>query len=199
MNLAVRKADFLKVGGYDSEFWPGEDTKLCLDLTQKLHKKIIYEPKAIVFHHRRPLMKPHLHQNGNFGLHRGFFAKVLPQTSRRPIYFLPSFMLLGLLYILVTSILSFRDGTGYINPFLLVRNLGLVLFASYFFALIFNAIWIFIKIYNNRHSRPDRESIKIIPIAIFQSLLSILVIFITHLWYGLRFLQGLLFTAKLER
>src|SRR6266498_3916083 len=43
MNLAVRKIDFEKVGGYDSNFWPGEDTKLCLDLIYKLNKKIIYD------------------------------------------------------------------------------------------------------------------------------------------------------------
>jgi cellulose synthase/poly-beta-1,6-N-acetylglucosamine synthase-like glycosyltransferase len=60
MNLAVRKTDFDKVGGYDSNFWPGEDTKLCLDLTHKLKKEIIYESKAIVFHHRRPVLWPHL-------------------------------------------------------------------------------------------------------------------------------------------
>ena len=32
VNMMVRKADFLAIGGFDSPYWPGEDTKLCLDL-----------------------------------------------------------------------------------------------------------------------------------------------------------------------
>ena len=42
MNLSVRKKDFFAVGGFDSSYWPGEDTKLCLDLVHKLNKKIVY-------------------------------------------------------------------------------------------------------------------------------------------------------------
>jgi cellulose synthase/poly-beta-1,6-N-acetylglucosamine synthase-like glycosyltransferase len=33
MNLSVRRKEFLSIGGFDSNYWPGEDTKLCLDLT----------------------------------------------------------------------------------------------------------------------------------------------------------------------
>ncbi|TRZ43078.1 glycosyltransferase [bacterium] len=175
MNLSVRKADFEAVGGYDSNFWPGEDTKLCLDLTLKLNKKIIYDPKAVVFHHRRPLWGPHLKQNGSFGLHRGFFARILPATSFRPIYFLPSLMLLGAVFIVISSCLSFP-------LFLFLRTLGLYAFTIYFIALFINAIWIL-----NRSK------------SFLQSLISIPTIFVTHLWYGAKFIQGYLFTAKLKR
>ncbi|HUS52346.1 MAG TPA: glycosyltransferase, partial [Candidatus Bathyarchaeia archaeon] len=34
VNFLVKKKDFWAVGGFDSHFWPGEDTKLCLDLTK---------------------------------------------------------------------------------------------------------------------------------------------------------------------
>lgn len=90
VNLLVRKKDFLKVGGFDNSFYPGEDTKLCLDLVQKLNKKIVYEPKAIVFHHRRSGFFRHLKQIGRYGLHRGYFAKKYPETSFRLQYLLPS-------------------------------------------------------------------------------------------------------------
>lgn len=183
MNLSVRKKDFDTIGGFDSNFWPGEDTKLCLDLTHKLNKKIIYDPQVIVFHHRRPLWKPHLKQNGSFGLHRGFFARILPATSLRPFYFFPSLMFLGLIYILITSLLSFRTRSGiYTNLFLSLRTLGLYAFTIYFLALVLNSIWILNK------SK-----------SLFQSAISIPVIFITHLWYGAKFIQGYLFTAKLKR
>lgn len=158
MNLAVRKSDFLKVGGFDSNFWPGEDTKLCLDLTHKLGKKIIYDPKVLVYHHRRPVWISHLRQNGNYGLHRGYFAKALPKTSFRLVYFLPSFLVLGLI----------------LAPLVVVPAYGLLLVA--------NGFWVTAK-----------------SGSLFQGLISIPVVFLTHFWYGVRFIQGFLFTKQLRR
>ena len=40
VNLVVKREVFEAVGGYDSHYWPGEDTKLCLDITHKAGKKI---------------------------------------------------------------------------------------------------------------------------------------------------------------
>ena len=175
MNLSVRKSDFNKVKGFDSHYYPGEDTKLCLDLTHKLGKVIVYEPKALVYHHRRSLLIPHLKQNGNYGLHRGFFARVLPKTSLRPLYFLPSLMALGLIFLLFSPL--------YTHPLLvLVTQIGHTLLGFYIAALCLNALWIL-----NRSRQP------------LQAFLSLPVIFLTHFWYGLRFLQGFLFTRKLSR
>jgi len=95
-NLLVRRVDFEAVGGFDTRFWPGEDTKLCLDLTQGLGKKIIYAPDVVAYHHRRALFGPHLRQVRSYALHRGYFAKRFPETSLRPSYFLPSLLLTGL-------------------------------------------------------------------------------------------------------
>lgn len=93
VNLMVRKSDFLAIGGFDSPYWPGEDTKLCLDLIQKTGKTILYVPEMRVWHHRRAGLGAHLRQVGGYGLHRGYFAKKYPQTSCRPIYFAPSMFL----------------------------------------------------------------------------------------------------------
>ena len=97
VNLIVRKDVFEKIGGYDSNFYPGEDTKLCLDILKVAEKRIIYDPDVMVFHHRRKLFKQHLKQSNNYALHRGYFAKVLPDTSRKFVYFVPSLFVLGLL------------------------------------------------------------------------------------------------------
>ena len=158
MNLAVLKSDFIKVGGFDSNFWPGEDTKLCLDLTHKLGKKIIYDPKVLVYHHRRKVWMSHLRQNGNYGLHRGYFAKTLPKTSFRLVYFLPSFLVLGIFFV----------------PFVVIP--------SYSLLLIINSLWITAK-----------------SGSLFQGAISIPVVFLTHFWYGLRFMQGFLFVRHLRR
>lgn len=94
-NLLVRKDVFNAVSGFDTNFYPGEDTKLCLDITKKLGKRIVYHPDVLVYHHRRRMYKPHLRQVLNYGLHRGHFVKRFPETSFRLSYFLPSMWSLG--------------------------------------------------------------------------------------------------------
>src|SRR3989344_2171551 len=100
VNLMVRKAEFLAIGGFDTDYWPGEDTRLCLELIKKTRRKILYIPELIVWHHRRAGLLGHLKQIGAYGLHRGFFVKKYPETSRKPVYFVPScfalFMVLSL-------------------------------------------------------------------------------------------------------
>jgi len=95
-NFLVRKSIMQELGGFKTSFWPGEDTKLCLDITKQLGKKIIYDPEVLVYHHRRPLFLPHLRQIANYALHRGYFVKRYPQTSLRISYFIPSVFLLFL-------------------------------------------------------------------------------------------------------
>ncbi len=157
MNLAVRQTDFNSIGGFDSNYWPGEDTKLCLDLVHN--------------HHRRSLWRSHLRQNGNYGLHRGFFARALPQTSLRPVYFGPAIMVLGLLYLFFFY---------WASPVL--TTFGWIVFMGYLLATIINSLWIY------HHSR-----------SFFQAAVSFPVVIITHIWYGLRFLQGFFLTSRLAR
>ena len=95
-NLMIR-ADLLRaLGGFRTDFWPGEDTILCSDVVHKLGKRIIYDPWAAVEHHRRPLFLPHLRQIGRYALHRGYFVRRFPATSRRLGYMVPSLFVLGL-------------------------------------------------------------------------------------------------------
>lgn len=105
VNLIVEKDAFFEAGGFDNKFWPGEDTKFCLDLIKRGHK-IWYSNRLIVWHHRRKLMRPHLKQIGNYGKHRGYFAKRFPQTSLNMTYIAPSIFLLGNIGLLS---LSFAD------------------------------------------------------------------------------------------
>lgn len=97
-NFLVRKEILEQLGGFNTKFWPGEDTKLCLDITKKLGKKIIYDPEALAYHHRRSLFSGHLKQAANYALHRGYFVKVFPETSRRPAYFIPTVFLLCVVF-----------------------------------------------------------------------------------------------------
>ena len=95
-NLLIR-ADLLKeLGGFRTDFWPGEDTILCADIVHRLGKRIIYDPWAGVEHHRRPIFLPHLRQIGRYAMHRGYFVRRFPSTSRRMGYMVPSLFVIGL-------------------------------------------------------------------------------------------------------
>ncbi len=105
VNFLIEKTAFLAVGGFDNAYWPGEDTKLCLDLV-KAGYTIWYCPDVVVFHHRRPTLRGHLTQVGNYGRHRGHFARMLPETSARPAYFVPSLFLVGSVGLVVAGFVS---------------------------------------------------------------------------------------------
>lgn len=101
VNLIVKKSDFDKVNGFDTHHWPGEDTILCSNLVYKLHQKILYHPKIIVYHHRRNVVIPHLQQITRYALHRGNFARIYPKTSFRLGYLLPSLFSLYLISLII--------------------------------------------------------------------------------------------------
>jgi len=105
-NFIIRKAHFEKVGGFDTAYWPGEDTILCLKVTKDLRKKIIYDPDVLVYHHRRALYIPHLKQIKSYAVHRGYFVKKYPATSFRLTFFLPTIFTLGLLAGAICSLFS---------------------------------------------------------------------------------------------
>ena len=169
VNLLVRKDVFEQVGGFDNTFWPGEDTKLCLDILNAGYK-IIYDPKAIVFHHRRSDLVKHFKQIGNYALHRGYFAKIYPETSRKLFYFVPSFFDLYLMILVMSLILN--------SEFLILLSLPLIAYCLLLIADCF--------IISYRWKNP------------LVGLITIPMIFLTHLWYGIRFVWGLV-TPKLER
>jgi len=165
-NLIIRKKDFDKIGAFDTHFWPGEDTKLCHDLVYKLKKKIIYDPRVLVYHHRRSIFIPHLEQISRYGLHRGYFAKTLPKTSLKIGYFIPS--MFTVFFLLAPLIYYFSN-----NKFALFFYVYILAF--YFILLFLNSFYVLFKQSN-----------------LFVPLLLIPAIFSTHLTYGIYFIAGLL-------
>lgn len=93
VNFLVRRELFDRLGGFETRHWPGEDTLLCLKIIEAGFR-IVYEPGAMVWHHRRADLRKHLAQVANYGLHRGHFARKYPRTSLRPLYLLPSLWVL---------------------------------------------------------------------------------------------------------
>jgi len=170
VNLIVKKGDFMSVGGFDSGYWPGEDTKFCLDLIEKQGKKIIYEPDSRVFHHRRAGFTRHMKQVGNYGLHRGHFARRFPKTSLKPAYFIPSCFFL---------FICAGWSTFYLNLFL--TRSYIFFWLLYLLALTVSTIGIYARLKDFK-----------IALATVPYLVS------THFWYGWRFLKGFLFIKDLK-
>ena len=172
VNLIVNKKDFNTIGGFDTSHWPGEDTLLCLDLTHKLKKQILYHPSIIVYHHRRSVVIKHLHQITRYAIHRGHFARVFPQTSLLPGYLAPSFFTLYIIVLLTINIININLSI----PSILI-NLPLF---SYLFLLLLTVIQFIFE----KHS-------------ILLSLTAVVTIPLTHLYYGLLFMYGF-FLKKLD-
>lgn len=163
VNLLVRKDFFTKVGGFDVKHWPGEDTKLCLDLI-KNGGRIIYDPSILVYHHRRSVIIPHLKQISRYAERRGFFARHFPETSFRLGYFFPSLFTYGVVGGLILSFF-----------FPLIFKIFIFCFISYLILLLLAGIEVFLKEKN--------------VMLVFLVMISIL---LTHLTYGAIFLIGYL-------
>jgi GT2 family glycosyltransferase len=167
VNLMIKKDAFLDVGGFDCQYWPGEDTKLCLKLKNK-HAVMLYIPDMIVWHHRRSGFFSHLKQVGAYGLHRGFFAKSHPETSLRLKYFIP-------------TIFSFMTLLTFLTPLTPSWVIKVILVGWVFYAVALGFAIIDICKY-------ERKLIAI---------MSILYVVPTHFYYGVRFFQGLFMRGPL--
>ena len=165
-NLLVRKDVLEAIGGYRTDFWPGEDTLLCEDIVWKAKRRIVYDPWTLVYHHRRPLFAAHLRQLGRYGFHRGYFVKRFPATSCRLSYFVPT-LFVGYLLSLATFF-GWRHfmGGGMLGSVAAVAASPLFFYAAatLLTTFSFNPVkWIVTE----------------------------MGVFLSHVWYGIQFLRGL--------
>lgn len=94
VNLLVRRLKFLEIGGFGSEYWPGEDSLFCQKLNNKGYK-IWHQNNLIIYHHRRDRVGAHLKQVVGYGKHRGNFFRKGIGCSRKIKYLIPSLFLIG--------------------------------------------------------------------------------------------------------
>jgi hypothetical protein len=139
-------------------------------MTKRLKKKIIYDPKVIVYHHRRPLFIPHTRQIANYALHRGYFVKRYPQTSLRLPYFIPTLFLFSLITGAIFSL--------FLNTFRIWYFRGLSLYLL--LVLILSIIG----------TVPERGLSLIVKTSLI--LFVFIGMILAHLTYGIYFLKGLL-------
>lgn len=166
-NLFVRKTLLDKIGGYRTDFWPGEDTLLCKDIIDSA-KRIVYDPWVVVYHHRRALFAPHLRQLGRYAFHRGYFCKRYPSNSLHFSYFVPS-LFVG--YILAAGgLLACNSFFHFMGRYLV---LGLLAPLGTYLALVVLSL------------------VSANPV---KWLLGVAGVVASHVCYGVRFIEGLLAT-----
>jgi hypothetical protein len=88
-NLLVRRAAFLRDAEGSVRYWPGEDILLCM-FAARDGARIVYDPTALVYHHRRAVFAPHLQQVWNYGRFRGHFLHRLSTTRSDAVYAVPA-------------------------------------------------------------------------------------------------------------
>jgi cellulose synthase/poly-beta-1,6-N-acetylglucosamine synthase-like glycosyltransferase len=167
VNLIVRRLVFIDSGGFDTDYWPGEDTILCMKLQARMIP-IWYQPSLVVWHHRREGLVAHARQVGAYGLHRGFFLKTMSPSFRELKYALPSIFLASAL--LMSAIPIFRNGSVW-------PVLALAIMYSLLILLV--ALEVLMRV-------GFRVAICAIPYYA-----------VTHIVYGTQFLRGFLFTREL--
>lgn len=169
MNFLILKKTFLKLGGFNSDYWPGEDSKLCNDLVEREDGVILYDPGIVVFHHRRNNLPGFLKQHANYGFHRGAFFAHGDKNSRKLGYVIPTGFLLYMFFLSFYLLISF-----YIQRSEITSNLIALAPLLVYGILI---IYLFIKSFINTQN-------------ILISIGSMLVLFLTHIAYGSMFIKG---------
>lgn len=163
-NLFVRRSVLKEIGGYRTDFWPGEDTLLCKDIIDA-DKRIVYDPWVIVNHHRRALFAPHLRQLSRYAFHRGYFVKRYASNSLHLSYFIPSLFVVYLLFEIAELAAWFLMDKPH-SIFFIVSAVPLLAYAALVALTTFSRnplTW----------------------------LLTALGVLATHICYGVRFMQGL--------
>jgi GT2 family glycosyltransferase len=164
-NLLIRRDVLKKIGGFNTEFWPGEDTVICLKITKSLKLKIVYDPLVFVYHHRREFFSGHMKQVVNYAAHRGYFVKRFPETSLRPSYFIPTAFDIYLISLIYPLFFNIKMAGLWVLPLVL-----------YLILISLDGI--------------RTKSFKL-------GLMTMLGIFLTHVFYGFYFIKGLL-SGKLK-
>ncbi len=168
MNFFIYKKIFTQLGGFNNNYWPGEDSKLCNDLVYKEKKYILYRPNIIVFHHRRKNIEGYLRQHASYGFHRGAFFAHGDKNSRRITYLAPTFFIFYLLIFIYATFAFFLHPISLSQYYLVSMPLILYLFIQLYFLIK--------SLINTKNP--------------LLALAAAAVLFLTHLVYGIMFVKG---------
>lgn len=167
MNFLIRTHLFKKLGGFNSTYWPGEDSKLCNDLVYEEGGKILYDPSIVVYHHRRNSLHAYLKQHANYGYHRGAFFAQGDQNSRKLSYLAPTFFVLYLILCIAFA------------PFFILSQISPVFFLFFFPFVIYLSLLLYTVFVTLAQTKNT-----------IIAFTAPIVLFLMHLTYGILFIKG---------
>ncbi|MCL4374604.1 glycosyltransferase [Patescibacteria group bacterium] len=176
MNFLIKKGVFEALGGFNNQYWPGEDSKLCEDLVYKKGGEILYHPDVVVYHHRRDNLGDYLKQHGGYGFHRGAFFAHGDKNSRRLTYWLPTFFVLYLMLVF----LSFLSLTLHWSPVLVKKSV--MVYVLFLPIGLYGLTGLALTIRSMMQTKTIDAPLLFLPIAL-----------LTHLTYGALFIKGVFF------
>ena len=145
-NMSISKKSFLEIGGFDDNYWPGEDSKLCLNLINS-SGKIVYRSNFKVFHYRRSSFLKHFKQIFRYSYTRGLFFQNKDQNSRKFLYVIPTLFMFYVFFLPLLTLINII----FIIPiliFLLLLVIDLLISVKLeknFMVLIFSRLIIFLS------------------------------------------------------
>lgn len=114
---------------FEPDLLTAEDTRFCFNIWKK-GSKVLYSPDIIVYHHRRPVFKPHLRQMWIYGRDIALLLKRKNQFSLSRIYY--SMLSLFVLGTMLGAIISF------FSPFL--RSIYFSVLGIYLFLVLISSL-----------------------------------------------------------
>lgn len=170
-NFIITKELYKRVGGFNSDFWPGEDTILCNNI-MKEKEKILYSPEMLVYHHRRDLFFGHFKQISSYAWHRGYFVKRFGGNSLSIFYFLPSLFLIYLIYLPTALLFNMPSFVNMLFPFISEKLIIAILFAPHIiYSICLIGAWI-------------------TTFSLIKGFFKAIGIFLSHCTYGAFFIKG---------
>jgi len=168
-NMAIRKETFKEIRGFDAALYPCEENLLCHQVKQK-NGRLFYNPFAVVYHHRRPILLPHLRQVYTYGKGRGKMVGRC-RDSFRILHVIPSAFTLFVTTGLVLSVLTM---TGVLESPL----------AATWFKIVMSLYLLWV-VYGGIEVAVQESSVK----AFFAYVVTV---FFHHIAYGLGFMTGVI-------
>lgn len=145
---------------FDTNLWPGEDSKFFAD-AKKEGFKIAYDPDLIIYHRRRPTLIGLSKQIFNYG-RVGPLREKFSETVKRPFFLVPSIFLVYFMFIILLGIteISFT-GMAVETPLVIERLLAhyLVLFSP---LILYGILNLFFSIYESAKNK-DLIGILVLP------------------------------------
>jgi cellulose synthase/poly-beta-1,6-N-acetylglucosamine synthase-like glycosyltransferase len=168
-NLVFRRSVLESVKAKVPDIFPGEEIALCGAVVGERKWHILYDPEVVVYHHRRDGMVPYIKQILAYSIQKGKILKV-NASYVRPIFFLPSVLILALL------------------------SCAFVLFlipSSFLVVLVLAAAYASVVTISAAQTAFREQGLRYFPLVA-------LAIFATHLTYGFGFAMGLTSRKPLE-